>query len=312
MKKLFVFVSLAACFSAAFLTSCSQEDFFSASKEAIGTRSDSHFVVSMPDDPHFRVQIYNPDGMENSLDIKIRNYHCYVPHPLYPDRTILDEDVYNATRKYLPDYYCVPSWNDLELHPCVKGTYGCGVEIDPEFDDVEYILSTLNDWKAPALQELKAYTESTGLYMLPPSVTCAGIGSGAKVYADKVLFGREPGEDLTDMFYVDCNVSNSMILTYPAFEVVRNCVTAESPVLLSEFLTEGNALFAAGMSARFLRMPEECYDLVTFTVEIPVTYQRWRQYFNHKDCQYRVKEGRWDVPTNYKVLKGTVRVKVGE
>ena len=103
------------------------------------------------------------------------------------------------------------------------------------------------------------------------------VEGAVSLTADKVLFGRTPGEDLSDCFKVSA-IFPPVRVEYPSYDVID---TEQSPVGLSlkEFFHEGIALSQARERAglyevTFITKPEETYDDITFTISLPVkTYE---------------------------------------
>lgn len=101
----------------------------------------------------------------------------------------------------------------------------------------------------------------------------ASVEGAVSLTADKILFGRVPGTDLSDCFKVSA-IFPPVRVEYPSYDVID---TEQSPVGLSlkEFFHEGIALSQARERAglyevTFITKPEETYDDITFTVSLPV------------------------------------------
>lgn len=105
----------------------------------------------------------------------------------------------------------------------------------------------------------------------------AGIADGAKIYADRVLWGREPGEDLGDMFVVP-SYSDNLIVAYPEFNLLYGW-DEPHPETFRELMQQRMAL-PKNVVARlaFAELPPEDLDVVTFTVEIPVDVDYYEDY----------------------------------
>lgn len=101
----------------------------------------------------------------------------------------------------------------------------------------------------------------------------ASVEGAVSLTADKILFGRVPGTDLSDCFKVSA-IFPPVRVEYPSYDVID---TEQSPVGLSlkEFFHEGIALSQArerdGLyEITFITKPEEAYDDITFTISLPV------------------------------------------
>ncbi len=101
----------------------------------------------------------------------------------------------------------------------------------------------------------------------------ASVEGSVSLTADKVLFGRAPGADLSDCFKITA-VFPPVRVEYPSYDVID---TEQAPVGLSlkEFFREGIALSQArerdGLyEITFITKPEEAYDDITFTISLPV------------------------------------------
>lgn len=138
------------------------------------------------------------------------------------------------------------------------------------------------------------------------SYVYAGISEGARIYADKVLWGRAAGEDLGDMFAIP-HYHNDVIVSYPDFEVLYGHGD-KLPETFREFTSESIALNSIGTSVvclSFLEVPQEELDTVTFTIEIPVDVKYYESYPQEIYKTYNLK------PEGIRLLKGSVKVKFG-
>ena len=137
--------------------------------------------------------------------------------------------------------------------------------------------------------------------------TYAGIAEGATIYADRVLWGREAGEDLSDMFLIPRYFNhNPIIASYPDFSVLY---TPEDkfPATFRDFTSKRVALNGIGqilVDLSFVEIPPEDFDTVTFTVEIPVDVEYFFDYAPeiYEQCPNLKPEGR-------RLLKGSRTVK---
>lgn len=105
----------------------------------------------------------------------------------------------------------------------------------------------------------------------------AGISEGAKIYADKVIWGRDPGTDLGDMFAIPYYYTD-VIVTYPDFSVLYGRED-KHPDTFRELMSNRIALNHSNIvSLTFAEIPPEEFDTVTFTVEIPVDVEYYEDY----------------------------------
>ncbi|MBQ3612885.1 MAG: hypothetical protein II989_02210 [Bacteroidales bacterium] len=109
--------------------------------------------------------------------------------------------------------------------------------------------------------------------------TVAGIAEGSRIYADRVLWGREAGEDLGDMFSIP-RYLNDVIVSYPDFHILYGC-DDRYPSTFREFTSERIALNGIQSPVVFLafkEIPSEDFDTLTLTVEIPVDIDYYEDY----------------------------------
>ena len=121
----------------------------------------------------------------------------------------------------------------------------------------------------------------------------ASVEGGISITADKVLFGRVPGVDLSDCFEVSA-VFPPVRVEYPSYDVID---TEQSPVGLSlkEFFHEGIALSQARQrdglyEVKFITKPEETYDDITFTVSLPVKTYKYYAYISKQSDELRASQ----------------------
>ena len=114
---------------------------------------------------------------------------------------------------------------------------------------------------------------------VPHTFVYAGIAEGAKIYADRVLWGREPGEDLGDMFVIPFDrADNRLIVTYPEFHMLYGW-DDKHPETFRELTSNRIALNNPTIATiTFAEIPPEEFDTVTFTVEIPVDVEYYEDY----------------------------------
>jgi hypothetical protein len=86
--------------------------------------------------------------------------------------------------------------------------------------------------------------------------------------ADKTLFGREPGADLSDKFEIMDFRGSAVLLSYPDAQVI--CGYDDDKVMtVAEWVEKGGMLYE--FRARYLELPSEVYDEVTFTMIVKAT-----------------------------------------
>lgn len=121
----------------------------------------------------------------------------------------------------------------------------------------------------------------------------ASVEGAVTLTADKVLFGRVPGTDLSDCFKVSA-IFPPVRVEYPSYDVID---TEQSPVGLSlkEFFHEGIALSQArerdGLyEVTFITKPEETYDDITFTISLPVKTYEYHAYLTKQSDELRASQ----------------------
>ena len=135
--------------------------------------------------------------------------------------------------------------------------------------------------------------------------TYAGIADGAKIYADKILWGRDAGEDLGDMFAIRWYY-NDVIVSYPDFRVLYG-PSDKHPETFREFTSQRialNGIQACVTSLTFAEIPPEVLDTVTFTVEIPIDVEYFKDYPPEMYEQHPNLK-----PEGRRLLKGSTTVK---
>lgn len=134
----------------------------------------------------------------------------------------------------------------------------------------------------------------------------AGIADGARIYADKVLWGREPGEDLGDMFAIPF-YNTDVIVTYPEFYILYGRED-KHPDTFRDFFSESTALCTPVITVlTFAEIPPEEFDTVTFTVEIPIDVEYYEDYSPEMYEQHPTLK-----PEGRRLLKGSVTLKFAE
>ena len=121
--------------------------------------------------------------------------------------------------------------------------------------------------------------DSTCAHLTTHDFVYAGIAEGAKIYADRVLWGRKPGEDLADMFILPrFSNGNRLIVTYPEFHILYGW-DDKHPETFRELTSNRIALSNPCVATvTFAEIPPEEFDTVTFTVEIPVDVEYYEDY----------------------------------
>ena len=127
----------------------------------------------------------------------------------------------------------------------------------------------------------------------------AGIAGGAKIYADKMMWGRNPGEDLGDMFAIVKN-EDDILVSYPDFQVLYR-PEDEQPATFSEYTSKGFALNIKPhlFTLSFREIPAEDLDTVTLTVELPVDIEYYEDYTEEMYQTHNIK------PEGRRILTGT-------
>jgi hypothetical protein len=146
------------------------------------------------------------------------------------------------------------------------------------YDDKEYVQARA-EWLSSLLDNGLNQYGYKGLASRYSDFLYAGIAEGAKIYADRVLWGREPGEDLGDMFSIPYYY-NDLIATYPDFSVLY-APGDEYPKTFREFTSNRIALtYTQGPQVflTFAEIPPEEFDSFTLTVEIPVDVEYYKDY----------------------------------
>lgn len=134
----------------------------------------------------------------------------------------------------------------------------------------------------------------------------AGIVEGSKIYADKMLWGREAGEDLGDMFAIPFYYTD-VIVTYPEFYILYGRED-KHPETFREFFSDTTALCSPVITVlTFAEIPPEEFDTVTFTVEIPVDVEYYEDYSPEMYEMHPTLK-----PEGRRLLKGSVTVNFAE
>lgn len=132
----------------------------------------------------------------------------------------------------------------------------------------------------------------------------AGILEGSKIYADTVLWGRAPGEDLGDMFAISFRYFNDLVATYPDFYVLYG-PGDEYPKTFRELTSNRIALNNIVIAIlSFAEIPPENFDTLTLTVEIPIEVDYFFDYPAELFDKYPVLK-----PEGRRLLKGSYTIK---
>lgn len=155
----------------------------------------------------------------------------------------------------------------------------------------------LREWCTENYDVEKCPKPGTQLY---PAKICGDI----HITSDKTLFGKKPGEDISEHFGVKTCVQAIYQLEDDSLKVL--CTYEEMPSSVSEYFCQGSLL--ADNYVLYLRdIPEEIYDDVSFTMEIPVCCEYLFDYMltlqNNPDAE---------VPTKYRAFTSTAKLIIGE
>ena len=137
----------------------------------------------------------------------------------------------------------------------------------------------------------------------------AGIKDECSITADKMLFGIEPGGNLGKHFKVRLYGNQKISVLYPGFEVVRNYYNDPTEVLFSDYFLKGTALSFCPFIFYFTKAPEEQYDEITFTIEIPIECEYMHQIIYGEDYPESYYEQGLVERNENRVLRGSVKVK---
>lgn len=136
----------------------------------------------------------------------------------------------------------------------------------------------------------------------------AGVGSGARICADKVIFGREPGVDLGDMFKPQFSrfLTYHYVASYPEYNLLYD-LKVHQPETFREFMNCSPSLGTYGfLCLKFTNVPQEELQTITFSVELPVEYQYYKKY---EELDYN-EQG--ILPPGQRILKGSITVEFGK
>lgn len=129
-------------------------------------------------------------------------------------------------------------------------------------------------WKNRSSFILDAFIEANGGLEWPWFFT-AYIDGDVTIECDKVLFGKEPGTDLSPYFRV--KGKNSCLAIGRENPYMLYGFFDEKPTNMEEYLQKDTWLQATYMFY-FDEVPQEKYDELTFTVTIPITREHVTKY----------------------------------
>lgn len=152
-------------------------------------------------------------------------------------------------------------------------------------------------------------------YLMPKNYTIqyyyyARVKLGARIYADKIIAGRKPGADLSDLMYFSLPFNCKVQLTYPDYQLLNDYYGHASHVSFSDYFKEGTALPAIDLaSVSFIETPAEQYDEITYTIEIPFECEYMQQIIFGKDYEEKYYEQGLVERNENRMLKGSVTVR---
>ena len=158
-------------------------------------------------------------------------------------------------------------------------------------------------------KEVQNYAEQKQ-YNIIPVFYYAGVKEGARIIADKELFGRKAGSNLADLITLDIPNSSKIAVTYPDFHICKDYNIEASPITFSDFFSKGRALsLSYEFYATFAQLPPEDYEDVTFTIEIPIECEYMQQIIFGEDYPESYYEEGLVERNENRVLRGTVTIK---
>lgn len=151
-----------------------------------------------------------------------------------------------------------------------------------------------------------SYIVNAGAYEAENLFSFASVNGKLSITADKVLFSRAPGTDLSDCFQMS-TVFPPVRAEYPSYEAIDK---NGSPVGLNlgAFFIEGMALSHTRNSGGlyeicFVTRPQEVYDTITFTISLPVLIYDYYAYLTQRDDSPR---------TSSTIMTGTTTIYFGK
>lgn len=153
------------------------------------------------------------------------------------------------------------------------------------------------------MEEMQSLWAKEGkLWMnLDPQFFTARFTGPAIVKADKTLFGREAGRDLSDHFRVEGPGLCLPQGTLRDFGFLFWYDTENRPSSVHEFFSQDTWLQRC-YAFRLCDMPEETYPELTFTIELPTVFDYWYDYYRY---------GREEMRTERRTLSATCTVHLG-
>ena len=94
---------------------------------------------------------------------------------------------------------------------------------------------------------------------------------GIAITADKTLFGRAPGEDLSDKFMISNFEGSQILLSYPDAQVLKGYYD-DKTMTVADWSQMGGMFYS--FRTHYTELPEETYSEVTFTMVIDTTDER--------------------------------------
>lgn len=311
----------AACFIAAAMCSCTKDDVLQANNDE-NDEGNVGYAMSSFWDANMGVYIEAPDVLKDTIELRVDSLFNYENEEDWKQGT---QTMDRMLADY-PKFQHASSWENIALSISVPyDRFKANVVTISSFDlplslplppeAVELweqrkrtYVETIGGWGKTIQDALIDYYLETGQFVSRPYLYCAGIREGARIYADKVLFGREPGENLGDKFTLLTHAGNDILVAYPSFEVVHN-VKAESRTLtLNDALAKGICV-SGHVPSVLNEIPEEKYDEITLTCEIPFECEYWQSRFyfcDYSDAEYE--SGRV-IRNKDRMLKGSLLIK---
>jgi hypothetical protein len=137
----------------------------------------------------------------------------------------------------------------------------------------------------------------------------AGIREGARVTADQVLFGKEPGDDLGGFFKMELFSEQKIVASYPDFGIVHNFFKQPRQILFSDLFTEQTALSSSPYRMCFLNAPPEHYEEITFHFTIPIETEYMKKIIYNEDYPENWYKENYLERNENRVLRGSVKIK---
>ncbi len=163
------------------------------------------------------------------------------------------------------------------------------------------------DWLSGVLKDYTSeFPESEAMHY--HGYTYAGFQPGAVIYADKMIWGREPGEDLSDKFIIlRYPLSYDILPSYPDFRIQYGH-DDNKPSTFKDLTSLPLALPVIGSciaTLHFSDIPDEDLDQITLYVEIPISTDYYEEYPTEMYNTHNL------YPEGDRLLKGTVAIDFG-